>query len=59
MRIVDMHEAKTHFSKWVDLVIQRHEVIIVMAGKLVAKLVAIEEKPIRRPGALKGKINYV
>jgi prevent-host-death family protein len=56
MRIVNMHEAKTHFSKLVDSVMNGNEVVIAMAGKPVAKLISIEKKPKRRPGALKGKI---
>ncbi len=32
------------------------EVIIARAGKPVASLVAIQSKPVRRAGALKGKI---
>jgi prevent-host-death family protein len=56
MRTVNMHEAKTHFSKLVDSVMKGNEIIIAMAGKPVAKLIPIEKKPKRRPGALKGKI---
>lgn len=56
MRIVNMHEAKTHFSKLVDVVIHGGEVLIAMAGKPVAKLIPIEKKPKRRSGLLKGKI---
>lgn len=56
MRTVNMHEAKTHFSKLVDSVMKGNEVVIAMAGKPVAKLTPIEKKPKRRPGALKGKV---
>ncbi|HSX37809.1 MAG TPA: type II toxin-antitoxin system Phd/YefM family antitoxin [Chlamydiales bacterium] len=56
MRTVNMHEAKTHFSKLVDSVIKGNEIVIAMAGKPVARLTPIEKKPKRRPGALKGKI---
>ncbi|HSX37339.1 MAG TPA: type II toxin-antitoxin system prevent-host-death family antitoxin [Chlamydiales bacterium] len=56
MRTVNMHEAKTHFSKLVDSVIKGNEIVIAMAGKPVARLMPIEKKPKRRPGALKGKI---
>ena len=56
MRTVNMHEAKTHFSKLVDSVIKGNEIVIAMAGKPVAKLTPIEKKQKRRPGALKGKI---
>jgi len=56
MRTVNMHEAKTHFSKLVDSVMKGNEIVIAMAGKPVARLTAIEKKPKRSPGALKGKI---
>ncbi len=56
MRIVNIHEAKTHFSKLVDSVLHGNEILIAMAGKPVAKLVPITKKPKRRFGALKGKI---
>jgi prevent-host-death family protein len=56
MRTVNIHEAKTHFSRLVDAVIHGDEVIIAMAGKPVAKLGPINKKPPRRFGILKGKI---
>ena len=56
MRIVNIHEAKTHFSKLVDAVIHGNEILIAMAGKPVAKLGPIEKKPKRRAGVLKGKV---
>jgi len=56
MRIVNIHEAKTHFSKLVDSVIHGNEVLIAMAGKPVARLVPIDKNVKRRFGALKGKV---
>ena len=56
MRMVNIHEAKTHFSKLVDAVIHGNEIIIAMAGKPVAKLSPISDKPKRRFGVLKGKV---
>lgn len=55
MRIVNIHEAKTHFSKLIDAVIHGNEIIIAMAGKPVAKLEPISKKS-RRFGVMKGKI---
>jgi prevent-host-death family protein len=56
MRVVNIHEAKTHFSKLVDAVIHGNEIIIAMAGKPVAKLGPIGKLPKRKLGVLKGKI---
>ncbi len=56
MRIVNMREAKTHFSKLVDSVIHGNEILIAMSGKPVAKLSPIPKKTQRRFGVLKGKI---
>ena len=56
MRIVNIHEAKTHFSKLVDAVQHGNEVVIAMAGKPVARLCPISKKSKRRLGCLKGKI---
>jgi len=39
---VNMHEAKTHFSKLAELVENGEEVIIARAGKPVMKLVPID-----------------
>lgn len=57
MHTVNIHEAKTNFSKLVDAVMQGEEIIIAKAGKPAVKLVPIlAVKPKRKPGALKGKI---
>ena len=56
MRIMDIQEAKTHFSELLDAVVHGSEILIAIAGKPVAKLVPIGKKPRRRLGMLKGKI---
>ena len=57
MRTINIHQAKTHFSKLVDAVMEGESIVIAKAGKPVVKLVPIEEpKPKRRFGILKGKI---
>jgi prevent-host-death family protein len=55
---VNIHEAKTHFSKLVDRAVAGEEIIIGKAGKPVAILAAYKprDKDLRKPGALKGKI---
>jgi len=55
MRIVDIQEAKRHFSKLVDIVIQGSEILIAIAGKPIAKLEPIGKSQ-RRFGVLKGRI---
>ena len=50
---VNMHEAKTHLSKLVDRISsQGGSFIIAKAGKPVARVTAIEQKP--RTGMLQG-----
>jgi prevent-host-death family protein len=57
MHIVNIHEAKTQFSKLVDAAMRGEEVVIAKAGKPAAKLIPItKEKPKRRFGVLKGKL---
>lgn len=57
MQTVNIHDAKTQFSKLIEAVAQGERVIIAKAGKPVAELVAIESAPpARKPGSLKGKI---
>jgi len=57
MTTINIHEAKTHFSKLIEAALHGEEVIIAKAGKPAVKLVPIGiVKPTRKPGALKGKI---
>ncbi len=54
---VNIHEAKTQFSRLLTRVEGGEEVIIAKAGKPVAKLVPISTLPSQRlPGTAKGKI---
>lgn len=56
MQTMNIHEAKTQFSKLIEAVAQGEEVIIARAGKPVASLVAISATSPRKAGALKGEI---
>jgi prevent-host-death family protein len=59
MRTVNMHEAKTHLSRLVDLAAKGEPFIIARAGKPLVKVVAIEEAPKPAPqriGFLAGKV---
>ncbi len=42
MRTVNMHEAKTHFSRLVEAAAAGEEVVIAKAGRPVAKLTPLE-----------------
>jgi len=55
---VNIHEAKTHFSKLLAQVSAGEEIIIAKAGKPVARLAPIEPKATKKrvPGIDKGKI---
>lgn len=57
MLIINIHQAKTNFSKLVDAAMHGEEIIIAKAGHPAVKLVPVKQiKPNRKPGALKGKI---
>ncbi|MPZ21473.1 MAG: type II toxin-antitoxin system prevent-host-death family antitoxin [Luteitalea sp.] len=56
-KTVNIHEAKTHLSRLLDEVAAGRSVVIAKAGKPIARLVPLAPgKPVRRPGALKGKL---
>ncbi len=56
MRQVNIHEAKTHFSKLIKEVQNGDEIIIAKGNKPIAKLTSIEQtKPKRKLGTAKGK----
>jgi prevent-host-death family protein len=56
VRTVNIHEARTHFSKLIDAVLRGDEIFIAMAGRPVAKLGPIRKKRRVKFGVLKGKI---
>ena len=54
---VNIHEAKTHFSRLLQRVAAGEEVIIARAGVPVARLVAVEPKQTVRPlGFARGEV---
>ncbi|MGO4810248.1 type II toxin-antitoxin system Phd/YefM family antitoxin [Cupriavidus sp. 2MCAB6] len=58
MQVVNIHDAKTNFSRLVDAAAGGEEIIIAKAGKPAARLVPMERvKPTRRFGTLKGKVH--
>jgi prevent-host-death family protein len=55
--IVNIHEAKTHFSRLLERVQAGEEIVIAKAGKPVAVLSAVRNRPNQRePGMDKGKV---
>ena len=57
MKTVNIHEAKTHFSRLVDEAAAGREIIVARAGKPAARLVPLSHRATqRRFGVLKGKI---
>ena len=57
-KTVNVHEAKTHLSRLVDLAAAGQEVIIAKAGKPMARLVPLNPKPQpKKLGQLKGQIS--
>jgi prevent-host-death family protein len=55
--VVNIHEAKTHFSQLIERVMGGEEVVIGKAGRPVARLVPYREeyKP-RTPGGWEGRV---
>jgi prevent-host-death family protein len=56
-KIINIHEAKTHFSKLLTRVRAGEEIIIAKAGKPVARLIPIGQISKNRiPGSAKSKV---
>jgi prevent-host-death family protein len=55
-RKVNMHEAKTQLSRLAERAAQGEEIVIARAGRPVAKLVPVADRPPRRLGVLRGRL---
>jgi prevent-host-death family protein len=57
--IVNVHDAKTHFSRLLERAHAGEEIVLAKAGKPYARLVPLAAAipPQRRPGRLKGKLD--
>lgn len=53
---VNIHEAKTNFSKLLKRTENGEEIVISKAGNPIAKIVPLKNKKIRRFGTAKGKV---
>ena len=56
MTTLNIHAAKTHFSKLIEEVEDGEEVVIAKAGKPVARLVPMKKTTKRKLGALAGRL---
>ena len=56
MTTLNIHAAKTHFSRLIEDVAAGEEVVIAKAGKPVARLVPIGKSGKRMLGVLKGRL---
>jgi len=54
--MVNIHEAKTHFSRLVQRAAAGEEIVIAKAGVPLARLGPYGERPSPRPGLLKGRV---
>jgi prevent-host-death family protein len=52
--IVNVHEAKTNFSRLIDRAHAGEEIIVAKAGKPFARLVPLEDAVERQPGRYRG-----
>lgn len=58
---VNIQEAKTHFSRYIDRVVEGEVVVVCRHNRPVAELRAIETDPVRPArvaGLLKGKVHW-
>ena len=57
-QIINVHEAKTHFSRLLDKAHAGEEIVLGKAGKPYARLVPLKRAAARRkPGRLKGELD--
>jgi len=58
MTVFNIHDAKTHFSKLLQRVLNGEEVVIAKAGKPVARILPFSPEDVspRVPGIDKGKV---
>ena len=55
--VINVHDLKTNYSKYLEQVMAGEEILLGKHGKAVAKIVPLSQsKQPRTPGALKGKI---
>lgn len=56
MKQVNIHEAKTNFSRLIAAVEKGEEIVVARYGQPIAKIIAIQKVDVpRKPGSAKGK----
>ena len=59
-KVVNVHEAKTHFSRLLSRLSKGEEIVIGKAGRPVARLVPISDRLARRqPGSARGSFTMM
>lgn len=53
---MNIHDAKTHFSKLLERVALGEEIIIARAGEPIAKLISLAPRRARTPGGAEGLV---
>ena len=57
MLFINIHDAKTNLSKYLDQLLMSHQPIVICKnGKPIAQLIEYKKAQPRKAGALKGKI---
>jgi prevent-host-death family protein len=57
MKVVNVHEAKTHLSRLLDRAHAGEEIVIAKSGRPYARLVPLSHRPPKRePGTLAGQV---
>ena len=59
MKVVNVHEAKTHLSRLIQKALAGEEVTIAKAGKPLVKLTPVEEKKMPILGSARGTITLL
>jgi prevent-host-death family protein len=55
--IVNVHQAKTHFSRLLKRAHEGEEIVLAKSGKPYARLVPLEEAQLRVPGIADGRVD--
>lgn len=56
VEMINVHDAKTHFSRLLERAHAGEQIVIAKAGKPYALLVPLPNEPARRPGRLMGRV---